>query len=510
MMHNLMKPLRHLSAFILLATAASLIAYGGWTLALPSDQIPFKELRLFSDIYKQIKKHYVEEVADTILFDGAVKGMLEASHPKGSTQTVTEDHEYLQRMQAAGADNGSVLPLQKLRLLSNLYGELSHQTNAVEGEKLFEGAIHGMLAELDPYSTYLKARAYQNLKIGTDGKFGGLGIVVGKKDGAVRVMEVINNTPAQRAGLMAQDLIIQIDDRVTEDLSLGDAVDMMRGKRGTDINLIIRREGLEEPFSVTLTRATIKRESVKYVMLDDNIAYIRISNFQLKTHVELKATLQKLQETSELNGLILDLRLNPGGILNEAVAVSDIFLQPDQLVVYTRGRHPGSKTEYKTQYRSQYPKLPLVVLIDRGSASASEIVTGALKDHKRAVIMGAKSFGKASVQTVLPIDKESALKLTTARYYTPDGHAIHDIGIDPDIVIETPQAETEKTGKKKASQKQDKNEPEASAEDSESSDHTEDSKESPWLSFEERVRKDPQIDSAADQLRVMIQTAKNS
>ena len=482
----------------LLGLVIILANYGGSSIAVPNDQIPIKKLRLFSDIYKQVKLHYVEDVTDTKLLNGAIKGMIKSARLESTTNTQTNKAHYQHFLvtdedNAGQAGNATTLPLKKLRLISNLYGELAHENDTVNGEELFEGAIHGMLKELDPYSTYLQKRAYNDLKIGTGGKFGGLGIVVGKKDNAVKVIEVLAKTPAERAGLQRKDSIIKINDTWVKDISLGDAVDMMRGEKGTKITLLIERQDLEKPFSVSLKRATVKRESVKHVQLENNIGYVRISNFQIKTSVELKKKLAKLQKESGLDGIILDLRFNPGGILNEAVAVSDVFLQSNQLVVYTQGRQKESKTEYKTKSNSKYTKTPLIVLINGGSASASEIVTGALKDHERALIMGQKTFGKASVQTVLPIDDTSALKLTTARYYTPSGSMIDHIGIPPDIVIEPPKEE-ELQEKVEAADPEKTEEP--------------DDEVAEWLSFEDRVKKDPQVSLAVSKMNALIGVAK--
>ena len=495
---------------LLLISVLVLVSYGSSSIAITNNQVPVKELRLFSDIYKQIKLHYVEEVADAKLFSGAVKGMLRSANPSTKTSTEAEEEHYEQLIQESDtitSGNNRKLPLKKLRLISDLYGEITHKYPEIEGGQVFEGAINGMLHELDPYSTYLTARAYQNLKIGTDGKFGGLGIVVSKQDKLLKVMEVLPKTPAAGANLQAQDIIAQIEDKLTEDLSLADAVDMMRGERGTKINLLIKREPAEELFPVTIVRDIIKRESVKHVFLENNIGYVRISNFQINTNHELKNTLAKLSQEHDIQGLILDLRFNPGGILNEAIAVSDVFLHPKQLVVYTQGRKKSSKTEYKTRTTTPYLEIPTVVLINRGSASASEIVTGALKDHGRAIIMGQKSFGKASVQTVLPIDKTSALKLTTAHYYTPAGHQIHEIGIIPDIFIEEPKPKenTEKHAEEGESTDQQTT---TSQDQKDAAEKEEGSEEEKWISFDDRVKQDPQIDKASAHLQTMIQVAK--
>ena len=345
---------------------------------------------------------------------------------------------------AADAPPQPSLPLQELRLFSDIYSRIkTDYVEEVEDDKLIEGAIKGMLDVLDPYSVYMSKREYKDLKVGTTGKFGGLGIEVGMEDEVVKVIAPIEDTPAAAAGLASGDLIVQIDDKPVRGMTLSDAVEKMRGPVGTKVKLVVVR-GEEAPFDLEITRAVINVKSVKSALLDDEFGYFRITKFQVKTATLLKERLRALeQEAGEkpkggLKGLILDLRNNPGGILAAAVDVSDVFLEPQQLVVYTQGRRKDSVARYTTRMESAAGNLPMVVLLNRGSASASEIVAGALQDHNRAKVIGAQSFGKASVQTVHPLNKKRALKLTTAKYYTPSGRSIHDVGITPDLVLEKP------------------------------------------------------------------------
>jgi carboxyl-terminal processing protease len=330
------------------------------------------------------------------------------------------------------------LPLQEIRAFTEVFDKI--KTDYVEDitdKSLLESAIRGMLSGLDPHSTYLDPEAYQELQEGTTGEFGGLGIEVGMEDGFIKVIAPIDDTPAQKAGIKPGDLIVRINDTSIKDLSLGDAVKMMRGKPGTDIRLTIIREGQKEPLKITITRAVVKVQSVKSRILEPHFGYIRISHFQSHTGEDLNEALVKLKEENgrDLKGLILDLRNNPGGILGSAVAAADIFLDRG-LIVYTKGRATDSEMRFNAMSADLLKNAPMVVLVNGGSASASEIVAGALQDHKRAVIMGSKTFGKGSVQTILPMNNNAALKLTTALYYTPSGRSIQAEGITPDIVLD--------------------------------------------------------------------------
>ncbi|MFZ1539097.1 MAG: S41 family peptidase [Chromatiaceae bacterium] len=330
------------------------------------------------------------------------------------------------------------LPLEDLNTFAEVFGRIkSDYVDAVEDRALLKGAIRGMLAWLDPHSAYLDGEEYRELQVGTSGEFGGLGIEVGLEDGFIKVISPIDDTPAQRAGLQAGDLIVRIDNRPVKGMNLEDAVNLMRGKAGTAIELTILRAGTDQPFKVELIRDVIHVQSVKSRLLAPGFGYVRISNFQSRTTEDLLNALSSLrsENDSEIKGLVLDLRNNPGGVLNSAVAVSDAFLA-EGLIVYTKGRVTDSALEFKAGPDDVLAGAPLVVLVNGGSASASEIVAGALQDHKRAIIMGAQTFGKGSVQTIIPIDDTSALKLTTALYYTPSGRSIQAEGIRPDIVLE--------------------------------------------------------------------------
>jgi len=336
------------------------------------------------------------------------------------------------------ADKKNNLPLEQLRNFSDIFARIkSDYVEPVGDKELLESAIRGMLSGLDPHSTYLDVEEYKELKIGTTGQFGGLGIQVGMEDGFVKVISPIDDTPAYKAGIKAGDLIIRLNNKPIKDLGLNDAVKMMRGKPGTSIELSVVREGQDEPIKFTLKRAIIKVKSVKSHLLEPGFGYVRISTFQSKTANHLNDVIKKLikENAAPLNGLILDLRNNPGGVLNAAADVSDLFIEEGKLV-FTRGRTDESYFEYTASPNDILNKAPIVVLINAGSASASEIVAGALQDHKRAVIMGTKSFGKGSVQTIQELRSGGAVKFTTARYFTPNGRSIQAEGIVPDINLE--------------------------------------------------------------------------
>ena len=332
----------------------------------------------------------------------------------------------------------ATLPVEELRTFSDVFGRIkSDYVESVEDKDLLENAIRGMLTGLDPHSAYLDIEQFKELQVGTTGQFGGLGIEVGMEDGFVKVIAPIDDTPAQRAGVKAGDLVIRLDDTPVKGMTLNEAVKVMRGKPGTDIQLTIVREGLDKPLQITITRDIIKVKSVKHRLLEPGYGYLRISQFQSKTADYLMDAMDKLKEENSgaLKGMILDLRNNPGGVLNGAVAVSDAFLDKG-LIVYTEGRLPNSSLRFNATPDDVADGAPIVVLVNQGSASASEIVAGALQDHKRAIIIGARTFGKGSVQTILPLSGGTALKLTTARYYTPSGHSIQAEGITPDIELE--------------------------------------------------------------------------
>ncbi len=330
------------------------------------------------------------------------------------------------------------LPIDELRTFTEVFSRIkADYVEPVEDKKLLRDAIQGMLAGLDPHSSFLDPEGFKELRVGTEGEFGGLGIEVTMEDGFVKVVSPIEDTPAARAGLKTGDLIIRLDSKAVKGMSLNEAVKQMRGKPGSDIVLTVVREGQPKPLSFTLTRAVIKVQSIKQRMLENGFGYVRITQFQANTGDGLKDALAKLklQNKNNLTGLVLDLRNNPGGVLNAAVAVSDAFLTSG-LIVYTEGRVADSELKFSATPADLINGAPMVVLVNGGSASASEIVAGALQDHKRAVIMGTKTFGKGSVQTILPMSAGAALKITTARYYTPNGRSIQATGILPDVVTE--------------------------------------------------------------------------
>jgi carboxyl-terminal processing protease len=390
---------------------------------------------------------------------------------------------------SANKDVARTLPIEELRSFADVFGAIKQgYVEPIDDKKLITHAISGMLANLDPHSAYLDGDAFKDLQISTQGEFGGLGIEVGMEDGFVKVVSPIEDTPAYRAGLKTGDLIIKLDDTPVKGLTLSEAVKKMRGKPKTDIRLTIFRKGESKPFEVTITREKIKVQSVKSKMLENGFGYLRVTQFQEETTADVAKHLDKLikaanepaketkpskegkeskdskdtKETKDsveakdakplgLRGLVLDLRNDPGGLLNGAVGVSAAFLPPDTLVTSTDGRTEDAKRRYLTNpadylrgQKSDYLKdlsplsktVPMVVLVNGGSASASEIVAGALQDHKRAVILGTQTFGKGSVQTVLPLSNNTAIKLTTARYYTPSGRSIQAKGIVPDVVVE--------------------------------------------------------------------------
>uniref|UniRef100_UPI0034DE0763 S41 family peptidase n=1 Tax=Candidatus Thiodubiliella endoseptemdiera TaxID=2738886 RepID=UPI0034DE0763 len=305
-----------------------------------------------------------------------------------------------------------------------------------DNKKLFTNAIKGMVSGLDPHSAYLEPKEQKNLLESTSGKFGGLGIVITKKDDAIQVISPIDDTPAYKAGIQAGDKIIKINDKIVREMTLEEGVSLMRGKAGTDIEITILRKNTK-PFAIKITREIITIISVKGYLLEDGIGYVRVSSFQKPTTDLLEKTIERLKEENDgyLNSLILDLRNNPGGVLDGAVNVSNLFLDDAGTIVYTKGRIRGSNTKFVSDSGDILNGSPMVVLINKGSASASEIVAGALQDHKRAIIMGNTSFGKGSVQTILELEGGYGLKITTARYYTPNDRSIQAKGIEPDIKL---------------------------------------------------------------------------
>jgi len=331
------------------------------------------------------------------------------------------------------------LPLQTIKEFTSAFSRIkSEYVEDVDDETILKNAIKGMLSGLDPHSNYLDKESFEDLKEGTTGEFGGLGMEVGMEDGFIKIIAPIDDTPAQRAGIQAGDLIIRIGDKPAKGMSLNDAVKIMRGKPGSKITLTILRDGDKKSREITITRAIIRVSSVKSKLLEKHFGYLRISSFQSRTAKQLKEALAKLEKENDKNklkGVVLDLRNNPGGVLGAAIDVTDVFLDKG-LIVYTKGRAKDSELKFSASLGDQLDGAPIVVLVNSGSASASEIVAGALQDHQRAIIMGRQTFGKGSVQTILPLTDKSAIKLTTARYYTPNGRSIQAEGISPDIFIE--------------------------------------------------------------------------
>lgn len=328
------------------------------------------------------------------------------------------------------------LPLNELRVFAEAFDRISSAyVEKIDDRTLLENAIKGMLSQLDPHSAYLDKDSFADLQETTTGNYGGLGLEVGTDNGFIKVISPMDDTPAARAGIQPGDLIVKIDDKPVKGMSLPDAIDSMRGEPGSTIKLTILREGENTPHDVTLTREVIKVASVKQRMLVDGYGYIRIAQFQSGTGDEVDEAIKKLSAKGKLKGLVLDLRNNPGGVLQAAVAVSDAFISKG-LIVYTKGRLPNADLRFSASKPDETNGVPLVVLVNEGTASASEIVAGALQDHHRAVIMGVRTFGKGSVQTVLPLNNEKAIKLTTALYFTPKGRSIQAEGIVPDVWVD--------------------------------------------------------------------------
>lgn len=336
------------------------------------------------------------------------------------------------------------IPLEDVQRFSNALNQIKkYYVKPVDDKELFDNAIRGMLSGLDPHSTYLDEDAFKELQTSTSGEFGGLGIEVTMEDGVVKVVTPLVDTPAYRAGIKAGDYIIKLGNHSVQGITLQEAVDLMRGKEGTTIDLTVLRKGESKPLMFSLVREKILIKSVKSKLLDDKYGYIRLTQFQAMTGEDMEKAIAQLKQQAggSLKGLILDLRNNPGGLLDTAIQVADAFIDTNkngkqEMIVYTQGRLPGSKFTAMANPGDLINNAPLIVLINNGSASASEIVAGALKDNKRAIIVGTQSFGKGSVQTILPLDEKRGIKLTTALYYTPAGISIQAKGITPDIIIE--------------------------------------------------------------------------
>ena len=349
--------------------------------------------------------------------------------------------------------NVSAVPREDYEILETFTSILSivkkNYVDDVNSKDLVNGAINGMLSSLDPHSAYLTPELYKDLQMDTQGRFGGLGIEITVRNGVLTVVSPIEDTPAAKAGVKAGDQIIKIEDEFTKDMTLVDAVKKMRGNKGTKITIAVKRDGVAELLTFNLVRDIIRVQSVRSRVLEEGYGYVRLAQFQERTDRDLQRALEKLSlEKGGLKGLVLDMRNNPGGLLTQAVRVSDLFLDSG-MIVYTEGRLESQKQKYFAHKEGTWSNFPIVVLVNGGSASASEIVAGALQDHKRAVILGTKTFGKGSVQTILPLDDNSALRLTTARYFTPKGRSIQATGIAPDIIIENPSTPAEAKAEEK-------------------------------------------------------------
>ena len=327
------------------------------------------------------------------------------------------------------------LPLDMLQIFAEVFLQVKKSYVDPVGDKvLLENAVRGMLAGLDPHTAYLTEKSYNTLQEGTTGKFGGLGIEIGMQDGIIRVIAPIEDTPAERAGLQPGDLIEKIDDNAVRGYTIHEAVELMRGAPGSDVTLTVLRQGVPEALTVTITRDIIRIRSVRSEWLYPGYLLLRITNFQEDTASSIRRSIMKRSREEEVEGVVIDMRNNPGGILGSAVAVADMFLE-EGVIVSTEGRVEGSSLTYNAKPEDIIEGYPMVVLINEGSASASEIVAAALQDNRRAVIVGSKSYGKGSVQTVLGLRQSSALKLTTARYYTPSGKSIDKVGVVPDVIV---------------------------------------------------------------------------
>lgn len=344
----------------------------------------------------------------------------------------------------AAAQKGEPLPLKSLQQFANVYGAIkSSYVEPVADKELIDDAIKGLFSELDPHSDYLDEDAYKQMQNITRGGFGGLGIEIGTQDGMPKVIAPIEGTPAARAGILTGDLITKIDGEPTKGLSLNEAVKKMRGEPGTAIDLTVERPGSDKPLEFHIVRETIKDKSVRSKMLEDGIAYVRISQFQEPTTNDLIRQLKELAAKEQPKGLILDLRNNPGGLLTSAIGVPSVFLPEGKLVVSTKGRIPSSNEEFYSKNLNRLgsavpawtKNIPIVVIVNVGSASASEIVAGALQDYKRAKVIGVTTFGKGSVQSILQLSEDTGIKLTTARYYTPSGRSIQNTGVVPDYTV---------------------------------------------------------------------------
>jgi carboxyl-terminal processing protease len=331
---------------------------------------------------------------------------------------------------------------EQLKLFTDVLAIIQNQyVDETEPREVIYGAVRGMLRALDPHSSFMDPESYREMQVETSGSFGGLGIEITIRDDQLTVVAPIEGTPAWRAGIQPGDRIVKIEGLVTKDMSLPDAVKRMRGPKGTKITVTVAREGIKDPIDVTLVREVIQVQSVKAQELEPGIGYIRVRQFQERTSPDLVTAVEKFEKTGRLGGLIVDVRSNPGGLLSAAVEVSEEFLGDGKLIVYTEGRVRNQNMRFTAHAKRAITEVPLVVLVNQGSASASEIVAGAIQDHGRGVVIGQQTFGKGSVQTIIPLADGSGLRLTTARYFTPKGRSIHGKGITPDIVIDPPKDE---------------------------------------------------------------------
>jgi carboxyl-terminal processing protease len=339
-----------------------------------------------------------------------------------------------------GVDRGATY--EQLKLFTDVLAIIQNQyVDETEPREVIYGAVRGMLRSLDPHSSFMDPDSYREMQVETSGSFGGLGIEITIRDDQLTVVAPIEGTPAWRAGVQPGDRIVKIEGLATKDMTLPDAVKRMRGPKGTKVTITIVREGLKEPLDVQLMREVIQVQSVRSQEIEPGIGYIRVRQFQERTAPDLVASVEKFEKTGRLGGLIIDLRNNPGGLLSSAVEVSEEFIGDGKLIVYTEGRVRNQNMRFTAHAKKPLTEVPLVVLVNQGSASASEIVAGAIQDHGRGVVLGTQTFGKGSVQTIIPLADGSGLRLTTARYFTPKGRSIHGKGITPDIVIEPPKDE---------------------------------------------------------------------
>ncbi|MFA5859003.1 MAG: S41 family peptidase [Elusimicrobiota bacterium] len=331
---------------------------------------------------------------------------------------------------------------QQWRLITEVYELITrYHVEPVEGKKLLYGAASGMVRTLDPFSQFMEPETHKEMRVETEGEFGGLGIRISIKDKLLTVVTPLPGTPAYRAGIQPGDKIVKIENVSTEGMDVNDAVKKLRGAPGTKVTITVWREGEKETFDITLTREVIKLEAVRNEMLDKEIAYIWILELNAKVIDDLRTAMVGLKEKG-MKALVLDLRYDPGGLLNQAVEVCKLFIGGNKMIVYTQGRDPSAKEEFRADIKAVYGDLPVIVLVNKGSASGAEIIAGAIQDHKRGVVIGTQTFGKASVQRVFPLSDGSGLRLTTAKYYTPLGRLIHEKGITPDIEVTIPR-ETE-------------------------------------------------------------------